>query len=283
MSRVPLMTPSGIIAVTGAGGGMGLAVVAECARRGYRTLGLILDETQRAGLAQAVAGLPGRTDIQVLDITKPGDFTFPPDLEVLVNNAGIRLKNLPIEEIGLDEWRLYFEVNFLGAVELTRRAIPLLRARGGGVVCNINSGSITLPVPFIGPYRATKGAMMAFSESLRVELAPFGIRIVEIMPGGVITGINVESVTRRVAHAVDYPPYAPMAKRQRQMFLDSGIELIEASQAAIRIVEAILDDTGPMRYGTCAASDAGIEAWRPEGGEARMTMMIEALLEKTPQ
>jgi NAD(P)-dependent dehydrogenase (short-subunit alcohol dehydrogenase family) len=90
---------------------------------------------------------------------------------VLINNAGIRLKNLPIEDIPLDEWRLYFEVNFLGAVELTRRAIPLLRKRGRGVICNINSSSITAPMPFLAPYRATKGALAAFSETLRSELA----------------------------------------------------------------------------------------------------------------
>lgn len=277
------MTPTGVIAITGAGAGLGLGVATECARRGYQVLALILDESQRAGVLNATTDAPGPVDIKILDVSKPGDFAFPADLEILVNNAGIRLKNLPVEAISLDEWRLYFEINFFGAVELTRRAIPLLRARRGGVICNINSGSITGPYPFLGPYRATKGAMAAFSETLRAELAPFGVRIVEIMPGAVRTGINAESVTQRVAHAADYPPYAPMAHRQRELFLASGFQPNEIEPAAARIVDALLDETGPMRYGTCDASDAGIEAWRPgQGGEPKMKAFIDLLLPAKP-
>jgi NAD(P)-dependent dehydrogenase (short-subunit alcohol dehydrogenase family) len=268
----------GTIAISGAGGGLGLGMAVECLRRGEHVLALILDDSQRAGLEEAAMGLPGRLDVQVLDITRPGDFAFPADLSVLVNNAGIRLKNLPVEEIPLDEWRLYFEVNFLGHVELTRRAIPLMRAAGQGLICNINSGSITTPYPFLGPYRATKGAMMAFSETLRTELAPFGIRVLEILPGAVRTGINKESVTQRVAHAADYPPYAPMAQRQREVFSKANFQPLEIEEATRGIVDKFYDNKGRMRHGTCAASDAALNAWRPEGGEAGMAAFVKLLL-----
>jgi NAD(P)-dependent dehydrogenase (short-subunit alcohol dehydrogenase family) len=133
------MKIDGVVAVTGAGGGLGLGFITEAARRGYRCLALILDESQRADVATATAGLSGAVEIQILDVTKPGDFAFPADLDVLVNNAGIRLKNLPIEHLPLDEWRLYMEINFFGAVELTKRAIPVMRTRGKGRIAPLRA------------------------------------------------------------------------------------------------------------------------------------------------
>lgn len=268
------MKIDGVVAVTGAGGGIGLGIVAEAARRGYRALALVLDESQRADVETATRGLRGPVDIGILDVTKPGDFTFPDDLDVLVNNAGIRLKNLPIEHIPLDEFRLYFEVNFFGAVELTRRAIPVMRARRKGLICNINSGSIYSPMPFLAPYRATKGAMMAFSETLRAEVEQFGIGILEILPGAVRTGINKESVTVKIADAVDYPPYEAMAKRQRELFT-GDFKIWEIADAASFIVNAMEDNKGRMRHGSDPSSDASaVSGWRPNGGEEAIAAFI---------
>jgi NAD(P)-dependent dehydrogenase (short-subunit alcohol dehydrogenase family) len=264
----------GTVAITGAGGGIGLGLAGECLSRGYKVLGTILDESQRADLEAVALDKPGSLEIRVLDITRPGDFAFPDDLDVLVNNAGIRLKNMPIEAIELDEWRLYFEVNFLGHVEMTRRAIPLMKARRKGLVCNINSGSLYSPIPFLGPYRATKGAMAAFSETLRCEVEQFGIRVLEILPGAVKTGINKESVTVRVAHAADLPDYAPMAHRQREMFTQSEFRIWTIEEAGKWIVDAMIDDKGRMRHGTDPNSDAAMDAWRPMGGEDQIRAFI---------
>jgi NAD(P)-dependent dehydrogenase (short-subunit alcohol dehydrogenase family) len=272
------MTLNGTVAVTGAGSGMGQGIAAEFARRGYKVLALMEKEEQRPLIAEATQDVKDKIESVVLDITQPGDFEFPDDLAILVNNAGIRLKNIPIEAIPTEEWRLYFEVNFLGAVELTRRAVPIMRERHQGVICNINSGSITMPIPFLGPYRSMKGALMAFSETLRAEVALFGIRVVEILPGAVRTGMNKTSMTTGVSHASEYPPYAPMAEKQLASFKNADFKIIEIPEAANRIVDAIL--TGDhMRYGTCQASDAGIEAWRSgHGGEPLMKAFIDSLV-----
>jgi NAD(P)-dependent dehydrogenase (short-subunit alcohol dehydrogenase family) len=276
------MRIDGRVAVTGAGGGLGLGIVAEAARRGYPGLALILEDAQRADVEAATDGLPGKVDIAVLDVTKPGDFGFPDDLDVLVNNAGIRLQNLPIEHIPLDEWRLYFEINFLGAVELTRRAIPLMRARRKGLICNINSGSLYSPMPFLGPYRATKGAMMAFSETLRAEVEQFGIGVLEILPGAVRTGINKESVTVKIAKAVEYPEYAAMAHRQRELFT-GDFKIWEIADAARFIVDAMEDNKGRMRHGSDPGSDAGaVSGWRPNGGEEAIAAFIAKITPEQP-
>ena len=120
---------------------------------------------------------------QRLDVTDPDSIELPDDLRVLVNNAGVEDENLPLEVMPAEVWRKLFETNVFGLVEVTKRAVPIMRAGGGGVICNVTSSSTLAPVPFLGAYRASKAAVSAIGESLRAEVAPFGIRVVEIMPG----------------------------------------------------------------------------------------------------
>ena len=87
----------------------------------------------------------------------------------------------------LDAWQRLFATNVFGLVEVTKRAVPIMRAAGGGVICNITSSSTLAPVPFLGTYRASKAAVTAIGESLAAEVAQFGIRVVEVMPGPIET------------------------------------------------------------------------------------------------
>ncbi|MBV7477619.1 SDR family NAD(P)-dependent oxidoreductase [Pseudomonas sp. PDM31] len=271
------MLDKGKIAITGAGQGLGLAVAVEFLKRGYPVQALILLENQRQALLDASLGLPGELSCEVLDVTAPGSFEFSDDLLVLINNAGIRLKNLPVESIGLEEWRRYMEVNFFGAVELCRRAIPVLRARGQGVICNINSGSSAMPFPFLGPYRASKGAMGQFSETLRAELYPFGIRVMEILPGGVDTGLTATSMGANKTAAAELPDYAPMAEGLLKSFAERGMQYISAQEAAVRIADAILDGSERMRYGTDEYSTRSIERWRSHEHDQAMLGWIKSI------
>jgi NAD(P)-dependent dehydrogenase (short-subunit alcohol dehydrogenase family) len=262
--------------------GLGLGLTVECARRGFDVLATVQQATMADAVVEAVAGLPGSVRTEVLDVTRPGDFAFPDKLRVLVNNAGIRRSYLPIEETPSDDWRAVFDVNFFGAVEMTKRAIPVLRATGGGVICNINSGSLVAPIPFLGPYRSSKAALAGFSEVLRTEVAPFGIRVVEILPGAIATNINTDSIMRRVADAVAFEPYAPMARRQRELNA-AAPDALAVADAARAVVDAIMDDGGPMRYGTSEESNAALEAWRSTTDEDRMTAFIQRLVPEPPR
>jgi NAD(P)-dependent dehydrogenase (short-subunit alcohol dehydrogenase family) len=261
------MNIEGIAAVTGAGQGIGLAVATELAQRGFDVLALVLEEGQIAAVADATRGAKGNVECRVLDVTQPGSFRFPDNLSVLVNNAGIRLQTFPVEEFQLDDWRKIFEVNFFAAVEMIRRAIPVLRAQGRGVICNITSGSILAPYTFLGPYRASKSALSSVCETLRLELAPLGIRTVEILPGFTESGLNKDSPAARLADAAKFTAYAPMA--QALLAANSKVFLrpTPAADAARAIVDAILDDNGPMRYGTDAGSNAALKAWRESSDE----------------
>src|SRR5207253_10370040 len=130
---------------------------------------------------------------------------------VLGNNAGVEVDPLPFEVTPLSRWREMFETNVFGLIEVTRRAIPLLRRNGGGVICNVTSSSLFAPVPFYAPYRASKAAVSALGESLRAEVAPFGIRVVEIMPGPIATDMFEHS--KQPPAAIEHEAYRPTAAR----------------------------------------------------------------------
>lgn len=106
-------------------------------------------------------------------------------LDLLVNNAGIGMYAL-VEETDWQHLREMWEVNFFGAVALTLAALPHLRARGG-VVVNISSIAGKIPLPYMASYCATKSALNAFSDGLRMELARTGVRVLTVSPGSVRT------------------------------------------------------------------------------------------------
>lgn len=271
----------GTVVITGAGGGIGLGLVREFALRGFRVLALIRNIAKRADLDRATANVADLVTVAELDVTRLAGFNMPKDVGILINNAGIRYEYLPVEEIEISEWREYFDINFFGMIELTRLAIPIMRRARRGIICNINSSSLFYPMPFLGPYRATKAAMAAYSETLRAELAPFGVRVAEIFPGPVTSAISAGGILHRTAAAANFPPYADMADRQRANQIAANLPELSAEEAAKDIVDNILNVDGPMRYGTCEASRTGLDMWRTmHGGEQLMVQCIEPLLGK---
>lgn len=250
------MDAGGTALVTGASRGIGRAVALELAARGFSVVATMRDVAVGADL---VVEAKGDLTVERLDVTDPDSIRIPADLRVLVNNAGFQDAYLPIEALPLDQLRALLETNVVGQVAVLQRAVPVLRRRGEGVVCTVTSSAILLASPFYGAYRASKAAMSALCESLYVELAPFGIRVLEIVPGPVDT--------RGLAHssylpAVEVAPYREMA--ERMMAGRARIEKITVSpaQAAARIVDTILDDAAPLKSGSDPMSDALLETWR---------------------
>ncbi len=251
------MDVDGIALVTGASRGIGRAVALELAARGFDTVATMRDPAAGAGLADEAKG---SLRVERLDVTDTSGITMPDGLRVVVNNAGVESENLPLEVMPVDFWRTIFETNVVGLVAVTRAAIPKLRAAGGGVICNVTSSSILAPVPYLGAYRASKAAVSVLGESLQAEVAQFGIRVVEIMPGPIVT--DMLEASDRPAAAIEHEHYRAQAEKMwesRQTIRDM---YTPAPEAARRIVDAILDDDGPLRYGCDDMSEGMLNGWR---------------------
>ena len=189
---------------------------------------------------------------------------------MLVNNAGVESDNLPLEFMPLDSWQRLFATNVFGLVEVTKRAVPLMRAAGGGVICNITSSSTLAPVPFLGTYRASKAAVTAIGESLAAEVAQFGIRVVEIMPGPIET--DMLAASDHPPAAAEHAEYRELAERMWEGRKGIRDQYTPAAEAARRIVDAICDDDGPLRYGCDDLSEGmldGLERHRQRAVDAR--------------
>jgi NAD(P)-dependent dehydrogenase (short-subunit alcohol dehydrogenase family) len=221
---------SGSALVTGGGRGIGRAIAAALVAAGFDT---------RAGV-RGPTEAPAAPEV-ILDMADLGDFTPPDDLTVLVNNAGLDSRYLPAEHLPLEDWRAIFEVNVFGLVELTQRCLPVLRANGGGVIVNVTSSSLAYGMPLYGCYRASKAAVAAFSSSMRPEVEPLGIRVIEVPPGPVQSDMLTES--DRLPEASEHAGYESLATDVWEMRRSVDTMITPADVAAAHIVAAILDDT----------------------------------------
>jgi NAD(P)-dependent dehydrogenase (short-subunit alcohol dehydrogenase family) len=262
----------GVAVVTGASRGLGRAVALELARAGFDTVATMRDPVDGAGLAGEAAQASGRLAVERLDVTEPDTIRLPGDLRVLVNNAGVERAHLPFENTPLSLWREMLETNVFGVIEVTRRAVPIMRQGGGGVICNVTSSSLFAPVPFYAPYRASKAAVSALGESLRTELVPFGIRVLEVVPGPIDTDMLRDSGDAPAAGR--YEPYRGMAQRAHRGRLNVAGSITSPAEAARRIVDAILDDDAPLRCGCDPLGTGLLDAWRRSPDEELMCSML---------
>ena len=256
--------------VTGASRGIGRAVALELGRRGFNVIASMRTPSAGASLEAEAAriGLPLR--VARLDVDAPDSIAIPNDLRVLVNNAAIEEDYLPVEETPMDQWRRVFATNVFGLVEVTRRAIPTLRAKGGGVICNITSSSLLAPMPFYAVYRASKAAVSAIGNEPR----PVRIRIIEVLPGPIETDMLAGS--DRTYEAAAYAPYKEMAERSlaNRRGVIAGTSAEEAARA---IADAICADDGPLRIACDPMSAQMLEMWRQVPDEQWMRSMMSLL------
>jgi NAD(P)-dependent dehydrogenase (short-subunit alcohol dehydrogenase family) len=263
------MKAKGTAVVTGAGRGLGRWIALELARRGFDVHATMRrPETARDLEEDARALGGGALRVAALDVTRPETIDLPADVRVLVNNAGVEGPWLPLEEEPLDDWRAIFETNVFGLVEVTRRALPRLRqagASGGACICNVTSCSLFAPMPFFAAYRASKAAVSALGESLRVELAPFGVRVIEIVPGAIAT--DMLAGVQDPPEATGSPVYGAAAEVVHAHRAPSVAAGTPPGDAARAIADAILADESPLRV-ACDPMGAGLlEAWRATDDE----------------
>jgi NAD(P)-dependent dehydrogenase (short-subunit alcohol dehydrogenase family) len=261
------MDAYGSALVTGASRGIGRAVALELGHRGFSVVATVrAAETGDALRADAAAeGL--ELSIRELELVDVQPLDLPDDLRVVVNNAGAQEGYLPVEAVPLDLVRHSVEVNLIGQIAVLQQAIPILRARGEGVICTVTSSSILLAAPFFAAYRASKAAMSAVCETLLVEVAPFGVRVLEVLPGPVATdGLDGSNYV----DAVEHEPYRAAAERMMSSRGRIHDLAVTPAAAAVRIADAILDDDGPMRLSTDPMGDGLLDEWRTRPDQERL-------------
>lgn len=198
--------------VTGASSGMGRSIARRLISDGYLVYVAARSTDKMADLVQLGAVL------LKMDFSKEDDIVAvvasiterSGGVDVLVNNAGYGLYG-PVEEIPLDEARYQFEVNVFGPARLTQLLLPGMRAKGRGTIVNITSMGGKIYTVLGAWYHATKHALEGWSDSLRLELEPFGIRVVVIEPGLIETGFGAaasQGVLQRSAGG----PYAKVSQ-----------------------------------------------------------------------
>lgn len=183
------------VIVTGAGGTLGLATSLYLAGRGYRVWAGVRDLARRAELEHAASALGLSIDVVELDVTSADSVDravatveAAGGLYGLVNNAAVTLRGY-FEDLDDDRIRQLFDVNVFGMMNVTRRVLPLLRARRLGRIVNLSSVAGRIGTPGLSAYVASKFAIEGYSESLALEVKPLGIDVVLIEPGIVNTNI----------------------------------------------------------------------------------------------
>ena len=177
------------VLITGASRGIGRAVALRMAAAGWGVLAGVRSTTDGAELA---ATARDRITPLQLDVTSAADIAsldarLPERLDALVNNAGIAVGGA-LETVPIDDLREQLEVNVVGQVAVTQAVLPRLRAAHGRIVL-ISSISGMLASPMLGPYAASKFAIEAIGDALRLELKPWRIPVVLVEPGQVDTDI----------------------------------------------------------------------------------------------
>ncbi len=197
-----------VVILTGASRGIGRALARRLFREGCR---LVLVARSRTGLAELAetAGFGNSAALVSGDVADPATASRAVGealarfgrVDILVNNAGVGLR-APVAGLDPDDFRRVVEVNVAGALNFIRETVPHLVDRGEGLVVNMASVVARQTVPFLGGYAATKAALVALSDALRVELSGTGVGVLTVLPGSVETGF------RAAARGEPYPERA---------------------------------------------------------------------------
>jgi short-subunit dehydrogenase len=249
------MNPTrGTALVTGASSGIGRETALRLAKGGYRVIALARRKERLVELAENAPNI----------IPKPVDLSDAGDLErfcqemsglsepvsVLINDAGYSIRGA-IEDVSLPAIRRLFEVNLFALIRVTQACLPGMRRVRRGTIVNLSSIVGKFPFPTSGPYAATKHAVEAISDALRIEVRPFGIRVVTIRPGPIASEFNevANQLTGDLLSRTD-PDYTPVYQSYGAGMgkLFATLSIPGPEPIAKTIVEAVLSDSPRASY-----------------------------------
>lgn len=244
----------GMALVTGASSGIGRETAKKLSKEGFQVIALARRGERLSELAsQAQNIIPRRIDLSdgpVLESFCSELSGLSEPVSVLINNAGISLRG-GLEDVPLSSIRRVFEVNFFALIRVTQACLPGMRRLRRGTIVNLSSMVGKFPFPLNGVYSASKHAVEAISDALRMEVRPFGIRVVTIRPGAIATEFNdtANQLTGDLLSRTD-PDYKPVyqAYGAGMAKLFSTISIPGPEIIANIILEAVLSDAPKAAY-----------------------------------
>ena len=230
------------ILITGCSSGFGLSIAQKFLNAGWDVVATM--RTPRNDL------LPSnhRLEILPLDVTGADSIAEAVEaagtIDALVNNAGVGMLNV-LEGSQMSKVRELFETNVFGAMAMTKAVLPQMRIRRSGVIVNVSSAVTIRPLPALSVYSASKAALNAFTESLALEAALFGIRVKLVLPGSApTTGFGKNAVSRM---GMEIPePYTAFV-HDYMTKLRSGTEVTTADAVAEAVWRSVTEIDAPMK------------------------------------
>ncbi|MEI4804242.1 oxidoreductase [Bacillus sp. FJAT-51639] len=261
-----------IAIITGSSSGFGLLTSLEFAKKGYLVIATMRNVKKQTKLLEQAATLHIESNIKIqqLDVTSQKsieNFTsFINTLEridILVNNAGYASGGF-VEEIPLEEYQKQFETNVFGAISVTQAILPIMRKQKHGKIINVSSISGKIGFPGLSPYVASKYALEGWSESLRLEVKPFGIDVSLIEPGSYNT--NIWEIGQKLAEtsSESQSPYKDYMKKIEQHIQNGNESFGDPQDVAEKIVSIAQSQHPTLRY--------------PIGKGVKLMMLIKNIL-----
>ncbi|WP_020063129.1 oxidoreductase [Bacillus sp. 123MFChir2] len=245
-----------IAIITGSSSGFGLLTSLEFAKKGYLIIATMRNIKKQTKLLEKAASLHLERNIIIhqLDVTSQKsieNFTsFINNLgrvDILINNAGYASGGF-VEEIPIEEYRNQFETNVFGAIAVTQAVLPVMRKQKYGKIINVSSISGKMGFPGLSPYVASKYAIEGWSESLRLEVKPFGIDVSLIEPGSYNT--NIWEIGQKLAESTSESesPYKEYMKKIEQHIHNGSESFGDPQDVAEKIVSIAESQHPTLRY-----------------------------------
>jgi NAD(P)-dependent dehydrogenase (short-subunit alcohol dehydrogenase family) len=236
--------------ITGVSSGFGLELARAALARGDTVVGTLRQRAQADTFEQLA---PTRAHAVLLDVNKLADvepavqqaMRRAGHIDVLVNNAGYGLFGA-VEEVSDAEARDVMDTNFFGALAVIRAVLPHFRERRAGHIFNVASVAGVIGFPGCGLYSASKFALEGMTEALATELAPFGIRVTIVEPGGFRTNFSGGSL-RKASGVMDAYAGTPAALTRENIGNYNGHEPGDPVKAAAAMIRALEAPQAPMR------------------------------------
>jgi short-subunit dehydrogenase len=232
--------------ITGGAGGIGRAFAIALSRPGRHLWLADIDEEGARRTAEAAADRGATCDVVGCDVRDPDAMAGLAErtgaVDLLVNNAGVLVTGT-VAELSLEDYRRVVDINLWGVIHGCRSYAPRMAERGRGAILNVASLAAYLPLPLMGPYSATKAAVVALSESLRGELRPSGVSVTVLCPSFTRTALIESSSGEGHASALE---------RARSVMHHAGASPEEVARCGLAAVERGDLYAIPTRHGKLA-------------------------------